>query len=226
MTTKRDRMSGTSRSALRRVRTNGLMSLLLGLAAALMLFSSPAKAWWNDEWQLRKKITIDTSASGANITDPIGTTPVLIRLHVGNFRFGQAKDDGSDLRFVAGDDKTPLKHHIEKYDALLGEALVWVAVPNLRPGAKTELWLYSGNKKAIATSDPKGTYDPDQLLVYHFNERGTPALDASLWGNNAQSVGQPADGALIGTGLRLDGRTPLTLPAAPSLALGEEAAVD
>jgi biopolymer transport protein ExbB len=201
------------------------MSLLLGLAAALMLFSSPANAWWNDEWQLRKKITIDTSASGANITDPIGTTPVLIRLHVGNFRFGQAKDDGSDLRFVAGDDKTPLKHHIEKYDALLGEALVWVAVPNLRPGAKTELWLYSGNKKAIATSDPKGTYDPDQLLVYHFNERGTPALDASLWGNNAQSVGQPADGALIGTGLRLDGRTPLTLPAAPSLALGENAAL-
>jgi biopolymer transport protein ExbB len=97
-------------------------------------------------------------------------------------------------------------------------------VPDLRPGAKTELWLYSGNKKAIATSDPKGTYDPDQLLVYHFNERGTPALDASLWGNNAQSVGQPADGALIGTGLRLDGRTPLTLPAAPSLAFPENAA--
>jgi biopolymer transport protein ExbB len=201
------------------------MSLLLGLVAAPVLFSSPASAWWNDEWQLRKKITIDTSASGANITDPIGTTPVLVRLHVGNFRFGQGKEDGSDLRFVAGDDKTPLKHHVEKYDSLLGEALVWVAVPNLRPGAKTDIWLYSGNKKAIATSDPKGTYDPDQLLVYHFNERGTPALDASVWANNAQSVGQPADGALIGTGLRLDGRSPLTLPAAPSLALADNAAL-
>jgi biopolymer transport protein ExbB len=198
--------------------------LLLGLVAILTLLPSPAQAWWNDDWQLRKKITIDASASGANITDPIGATPVLIRLHVGNFRFGSAKDDGSDLRFVAGDDKTPLKHHIEKYDSLLGEALVWVAVPNLQPGAKTEIWLYSGNKKAVATSDPKGSYDPDALLVYHFSERGTPTLDASVWANNAQSVGQPADGSIIGTGLRLDGRATLTLPGSPSLALAGNAA--
>ena len=212
--------------AVRRATANVMTGLLLGLVTALTLLPSPAKAWWNDDWQLRKKITIDASASGANITDPIGATPVLIRLHVGNFRFGSAKDDGSDLRFVAGDDKTPLKHHIEKYDSLLGEALVWVAVPNLQPGAKTEIWLYSGNKKAVATSDPKGTYDPDTLLVYHFNERGTPALDSSVWANNAQSVGQPADGSLIGTGLRLDGRTPLTLPASPSLASVRQRAVD
>jgi biopolymer transport protein ExbB len=201
-----------------------LAGVLLGLVAVLTLSPSPAKAWWNDEWQLRKKITIDASASGANITDPIGTVPFLVRLHVGNFRFSQAKDDGSDLRFVAGDDKTPLKHHIEKYDSLLGEALAWVAVPNLQPGAKADIWLYSGNKKAVATSDPKGTYDPDTQLVYHFNERGTPALDSSVWANNAQTVGQPADGSLIGTGLRLDGRVPLTLPASPSLALADNTA--
>jgi biopolymer transport protein ExbB len=203
--------------------TAGFLTGLLGLAAVLVLLPSPAKAWWNDDWQLRKKITIDASASGANITDPIGATPILIRLHVGNFRFGSAKEDGSDLRFVAGDDKTPLKHHIEKYDPLLGEALIWVAVPNLQPGAKTDIWLYSGNKKAVATSDAKGTYDPDTALVYHFNERGTPALDSSVWANNAQSVGQPADGSMIGIGLRFDGRVPLTLPASPSLALTENA---
>lgn len=198
--------------------------LLLGLVAALTVWSSSAMAWWNDDWQLRKKITIDASAAGANITDPIGATPVLVRLHVGNFRFASAKDDGSDLRFIAGDDKTPLKHHIEKYDSLLGEALIWVGLPSVQPGAKTEIWLYYGDKKAVSTSDPKGTYDPDTLLVYHFNERGTPALDSSVWANNAASVGQPADGAIIGTGLRLDGRAPLTLPAAPPLALASGAA--
>jgi biopolymer transport protein ExbB len=202
-----------------------LTGLLLGLIAIMTLASSPAKAWWNDEWQLRKKITIDASASGAGITDPIGATPVLVRLHVGNFRFGLAKDDGSDLRFVAGDDKTPLKYHIEKFDSLLAEALLWVAVPNLQPGAKADVWLYYGNKKALATSDPKGSYDPDTILVYHFNERGTPAVDSSAWLNNAQSVAQPADGAIIGTGLRLDGRAPLTLPASPSLALPADAAL-
>jgi biopolymer transport protein ExbB len=217
-------MGCADQSARRGAGAKILAGLLLGLVAVLTLAPSPAKAWWNDEWQLRKKITIDASASGANITDPIGAAPVLVRLHVGNFRFSQAKDDGSDLRFVAGDDKTPLKHHIEKYDSLLGEALVWVAVPNLQPGAKADIWLYSGNKKAVATSDPKGTYDPDTQLVYHFNERGTPALDSSVWANNAQTVGQPADGSLIGTGLRLDGRALLTLPASPSLALSDNTA--
>ncbi|QPF84590.1 DUF2341 domain-containing protein [Bradyrhizobium genosp. L] len=210
------------RAALRRNIANVTTGLLLGFVA-LLTSLSPAKAWWNDDWQMRKKITIDVSASGANITDPIGGAPTLVRLHVGNFRFSVAKDDGSDLRFVAGDDKTPLKHHIEKFDSLLGEALVWVSVPNLAPGARTDIWLYYGNKKAIATSDPKGTYDPDTQLVYHFNERGTPAIDSSVWANNAQSVGQPADGALIGSGLRLDGRTPLTLPASTSLAWPDHA---
>src|SRR5262245_32407132 len=212
------------KSVFRRATAKVLTAALFGTVAALLLSPAPAKAWWNDEWQLRKKITIDASASGANITDPIGTTPVLIRLHVGNFRFASAKDDGSDLRFVAGDDKTPLKHHIEKYDGLLGEALIWVAVPSVQAGAKTDLWLYYGNKKAAASADAKATYDPDTLGVYHFNERGTPSLDSSVWANNAQSVGQPAEGALIGTGLRLDGRNTLTLPAASSLAVAADSA--
>ncbi|WP_441242467.1 DUF2341 domain-containing protein [Tardiphaga sp. 768_D3_N2_1] len=216
-------MNGERHSTLRRRAKNMVAGLLLGFAAAVTLFPSSAQAWWNDEWQLRKKINIDSSATGANITDPIGTAPTLVRLHVGNFRFSLAKDDGSDLRFVASDDKTPLKHHIEKWDSLLGEALVWVALPNVASGAKSEFWLYYGNKKAVATNDAKGTYDPDAALVYHFNERGTPAIDSTVWAGNAQSVGQPADGSLIGTGLRLDGRLPVTLPASSSLAMADSA---
>jgi biopolymer transport protein ExbB len=206
-----------------RSRAAGRVGMLLGLTL-ITLWPASARAWWNDEWALRKKITIDTSSAGAAVTDPIGATPVLVRLHVGNFRFGSAKEDGSDLRFVSGDDKTPLRHHIEKYDSLLGEALVWVGVPDLKPGAKTELWLYYANRKVAAANDAKGTYDPDTLLVYHFNERGTPALDSSAWANNAQSAGQAADGAIVGQGLRLDGANALTLPASPSLAVAENGA--
>lgn len=199
--------------------------VVAGAFALLVGLTSSAEAWWNNDWSMRKQISIDTSPTGANITDPIGTTPLLVRLHVGNFRFASAKNDGSDLRFVAGDDKTPLKHHIEKYDSLLGEALVWVGVPSVQPGAKASIWLYYGNQKATAASDSKGSYDPDTLLVYHFGERGTPPQDSSVWVNNAQSAGQAADGSLIGSGLRLDGRTPLTIPASTSLALQSNAAV-
>ena len=71
--------------------------LVLVLLAAL--WPKPAAAWWNDQWTLRKKITLDTGQSGAGVSDAIGTTPILVRLHVGNFRFGAAKEDGGDLRF-------------------------------------------------------------------------------------------------------------------------------
>jgi biopolymer transport protein ExbB len=198
---------------------NGTM--LFVIAALAALWPGPAAAWWNDQWSLRKKITIDTGPLGAGVSDPIGASPVLVRLHVGNFRFGAAKDDGGDLRFVAADDKTPLKHHVEKYDSLLGEALVWVNVPDLKPGAKNEIWLYYGNAKAPAAVDAKGTYDPDTVLVYHFAERGTPPQDASAWANGAQSAVPAADGALIGQGARFDGQSAVTLPGSPSLVVAE-----
>ncbi|QPF94545.1 DUF2341 domain-containing protein [Bradyrhizobium commune] len=191
------------------------------LVLLAVLWPKPAAAWWNDQWTLRKKITIDTGQSGAGISDAIGTTPILVRLHVGNFRFGAAKEDGGDLRFVAADDKTPLKHHVEKYDSLLGEALIWVSVADLKPGTKNDIWLYYGNQKAPTAVDAKGTYDPDTLLVYHFNDRGTPAQDVTAWANSAQTVVPAADGAIIGQGARLDGQTALTLPNSPSLVVAE-----
>jgi biopolymer transport protein ExbB len=195
--------------------------VLLALLFLAALWPSPASAWWNEQWTLRKKITIDTGPSGAGISDAIGATPVLVRLHVGNFRFGAAKEDGGDLRFVAADDKTPLKHHVEKYDSLLGEALVWVGVPDLKPGAKNDIWLYYGNQKTPAAVDAKGTYDPDTLLVYHFNDRSTPAQDVTAWANTAQNAVPGAEGAIIGQGARLDGQTALTLPGSPSLVVAE-----
>ncbi|TYL89347.1 DUF2341 domain-containing protein [Bradyrhizobium rifense] len=195
--------------------------LMLFLVLMAVLWPKPASAWWNDQWTLRKKITIDTGQSGAGISDAIGTAPILVRLHVGNFRFGAAKEDGGDLRFVAGDDKTPLKHHVEKYDSLLGEALVWVSVPDLKPGTKNDIWLYYGNQKAPAAVDAKGTYDPDTLLVYHFNDRGTPAQDITAWANSAQNAVPAADGAIIGQGAHLDGQTAVALPGSPSLVLAE-----
>lgn len=203
---------------MRRLLASFLGCFLFACAVALSLIPAPAHAWWNDEWELRKKLTINTGPTGADINDPIGATAVLVRLHSGNFKFEAAKEDGSDLRFVTGDDKTPLKFHIEKYDSLLGEAFVWVNVPDLRPGAQSDIWLYYGNRKATSVDDPKGTYDPDTILAYHFGERGLPVRDWTTWANNAQAAGPSADGSLIGAGLRFDGNTTVSLPASQSLA--------
>jgi biopolymer transport protein ExbB len=188
-------------------------------AALLFMAAAPAQAWWNKEWTLRKKITVDTSAEGGAISGPIGTGAVLLRLHDGNFQFAAAKDDGSDIRFVAGDDKVELPYHIEKYDALLNEAFVWVKVPDIKPDGQTEFWLYYGNTAAVYDGDPKATYDADTLGIYHFAETSGPAMDASALANNAENAGTPSQGAMIGAGLRLDGTATVTIPASASLKL-------
>ncbi|WP_353622910.1 DUF2341 domain-containing protein [Aliirhizobium terrae] len=38
---------------------------------------------------------------------------------------------------------------------LLGEALVWVSVPDIQPGATMNLWMYYGNEKAPAPQIPR-----------------------------------------------------------------------
>jgi biopolymer transport protein ExbB len=193
--------------------------LLLGIFAVLALHPAAARAsWWNSDWPARKMITIDTSSAGADISDPIGTVPVLVRLDVSNFTFDAANPDGSDLRFVAGDDKTVLAYHIEKYDNLLGQAFIWVSVPDLKPEAQTNIYLYYGNSKAAAAEDAKGTYDANMVAVYHFGEHNAPPRDWTANGNNALNPGQADDFALIGPGERLDGQSTLQLPGTPSLA--------
>jgi biopolymer transport protein ExbB len=68
------------------------------LLALLALAPTQALAWWQTDWSYRKQITIDTTPKGANITAPAGRVPVLIRLHTGNFSFGDAQDNGNDIR--------------------------------------------------------------------------------------------------------------------------------
>lgn len=194
------------------------------VCVAVLAVPARAAAWWNAEWTVRKKITIDTSAAGGAITDPVGTTVVLVRLYDGNFQFGAAKEDGSDIRFVAADDKTVLKHHIERFDSLLFEAYAWVRVPDVAPGAQTTFWLYYGNPNAEAAADSKATYEADTVLVHHFSGTGAPA-DSSAAGNSAENAGTPAAGSLIAGGLRLTGGTAVKIPASPTLAWSEGASI-
>ena len=195
--------------------------LLAALALLAGAATGSAAPWWNSEWTLRKKITLDPAAAGPALSEATGPLPVLVRLYDANFQFPSAQPDGSDLRFLAEDDKTLLSYHIEKIDPLLNEAFVWVKVPEVKPGAPVTLHLYYGNTtgKAPKVEDAKATYDENTVLVYHFNEHGQPAFDASGNGNNAQNAGVPAEGAMIGGGLRLDGKTPVTIPASASLSI-------
>ncbi len=194
---------------------------LLGLTGAL---HAAAEGWWTKDWAARKTITIDTGSTGVAFTEAPGTALVLVRLHGGNFNFANAREDGADLRFVAEDGKTLLPHQVEKFDALMNEAFVWVKVPDLAAGAQKKIWVYSGNAgdKVEAGLEPQETYDADTALVYHFTGTPTPA-DATKNKNNATTGGTLSEGALIAGGMRLLGNTALKIPASASLQRAENA---
>ena len=193
----------------------------LTLLASLCLAATPlhaAETWWNRAWTQRQPITLDTGADAAALNEAPGGASVLVRLS-GNFQFDRARDNGSDLRFVAADGKTVLPHHIESYDNVLNEAFVWVKLPDVKAATKDTFHLYYGNAEpAMPTAAaPTDAYDADTTLVYHFGGRGVAPADATTNGNNAESVGQTADSSLIGSGLRLTGTSPLSIPGKPSL---------
>ena len=144
---------------------------------------------------------------------------MLIKLHGGNFTFTDAQPNGVDLRFVAGDDKTPLAYHIESYDAQTGVAFVWVDVPALSGGGKTNIFMYYGNKNATPALDTPGTFDADYAAVYHFSDKaGVAMTDATNYKNNAAASPAAVNPAsIIAQGARFTGTVPLTVAASPSL---------
>lgn len=186
---------------------------ILGLAlaaAALTAIATPAAAWWQPDYAYRTKINLNASAAG--ITGEVARAPVLVRLHTGNFSFDDVKADGSDLRFVAGDDRTPLKFHIETWSPADQQALVWVDVTGLKPGVATAIYAYYGNEKAKPGQDEAGAmFSPDYKLVWRFDAAGAPK-DATANGFNGAG-GQTRSAGLIGQGLKLDGTAGVSVPA-------------
>jgi biopolymer transport protein ExbB len=176
-------------------------------------------SWWNDDWSYRKPITLDTTSKGADMSQPTGRIPLLIRLHPGNFQFDGVTNTGADLRFISSDGKTPLNYQIENFDPVMGVAQVWLDVTDLSANGQQTIWMYYGNTKAPAMSSGPATFDADYTLVYHFDDQaGALPKDATAYGNNALSGAlRIVDGGIAGKAARFDGSTVLTLPPSSSL---------
>ncbi|SPF31226.1 Outer membrane transport energization protein ExbB [Syntrophobacter sp. SbD1] len=180
-----------------------------------------AHAWWDDKWQYRRKIVFDTTPAGADIKANLDDSAVLIRLHAGNFNFAAAKEDGSDVRFMSGDDKLPLKFQKEVYDPANEMALFWVRVPRIMAASKQDSsWIYYGNKSAPqAQQDQGGVYDVNQVLIYHLDEEEGKPKDDTAYGNQpSESASEMGIPAVIGAGLTLNGSGDrIVIPRSPSL---------
>jgi len=182
------------------------------LLSGLMLLPLVSSANWSDDWSARSKVSINTQV----VDKELAAVPVMIRLHSGNFDFTSATLDGSDIRFIAADDKTELKYHIEKYDSTNELAVIWVQLPKIDPADKdAHFWIYSGNEKATLTADAKSTWDVNTVAIFHFAEKAL-FQDSSASGLVASGEITVQKAALLGEAA-VFANQPLVIPANPAL---------
>lgn len=194
------------------------MKRIVWLIAALLMTPTLAQAWWNDDWGYRKKISVDAQKLQQDGVKIPGEAMALVRLHTGNFSyFLDLGEKGKDLRFMAGDDKTPLKFYIEKIDPVNEMALIWVKLPkDIATAEEPSFWMYYGNPKAVDASEPSAIFDVNQLLDYHF-EAG-PVKDATAYAiQPATATSTVLQGGAIGDAAAFDGKQQVRVASTPAL---------
>ncbi len=143
-------------------------------------------------WTSSKRLYLNTTAAGANISASISGFPVLIRLTRDNYRFTEGKGDGGDIRFAKADN-TLLPYEIERWDPAVESAEVWVKADMVYGNDSTHfITMYWGNPTASGLSDGAAVFDTANGFqgVWHLQEpEKSRALDAT--GNHYDGV--PSD---------------------------------
>lgn len=199
------------------------MKRIVFAAMTLLTFSGQALAWWNDDWGYRKKITLDAQQLQQEGVKAVGDSWVPVRLHTGNFGFfADLGEGGKDIRFVAGDDKTPLKFAIEKIDAVNEMAIVWVKLPKDIAGSdQPTIWMYYGNTKAVDGQDAAGIFDVAQSVGYHFD--ADAVKDATAYANQPASASSTRiEGGAIGDAASFNGGQSIRIAASPAVQMAVE----
>ncbi len=177
--------------------------------------------WCNDasgitcdtNWQYRRKITINNSASGQTLTD----FPLLVKLDSTRIDYSKTQSDGDDLRFVAdGAPTVVLPHEIDGTWSNSGTNYVWVKV-TLAAGSTTgAIYMYYGNNSATSGQDKNNVWNSAYQSVWHLGETGDNVgndyIDSTSTANNAQGGGgqsgrvpAPSSAGQIGAAQDFDG---------------------
>jgi len=166
-------------------------------------------------WKYARPITLNTAATGAQVTGTVVNIPVLIRLNSENYVFTQASQGGRDIRFTRCD-TVLLPHEIERWDGANGVAEVWVLVDtvfgNNDSQSITMLW---GNEQAADSSNGCAVFDTADgyVGVWHMNEAPVAGVDAvkdrtcnanNAVANGAMTATHSLDG-VVGKALTFDG---------------------
>ncbi len=162
--------------------------LKLGWFMAVIWLLTPGFTADFSEWTYSRPVYINTSATGANITDSIAHFPLLIRLNDTNMVFGDAQPNGADLRFEdsAG---TELAYELTRWDNSAESAWVWVLLDTLMGADDSQyVTMYWGNGSATSNSSGENTFSTSDGYqgVWHFDNS---LLDATSNSNDGSDNG-------------------------------------
>jgi hypothetical protein len=147
-----------------------------------------------EDWDYNTRIYIDTSSSGADISEDVEKFPVLVELNEENFNFERANSDGNDIRF-SDSSGISLKYEIESWNKDKKEANIWVLVPYINGSNNSQfIRMYWGNIDAKSESNGEAVFDKEENYqgVWHLNEEGNSTLngykDSSINSNDLTGI--------------------------------------
>jgi hypothetical protein len=202
-----------------RVRLNAVVLTWFALGGCALLSSRPAAAATGaqataaDGWRYAQRITIDTTATGANVPDDVPNYPLAVLLDKRRFDFSQARADGADIRFFDARGRA-LPHAIELWDRESGAAAIWVRLEVVKGNSKDQsIEMRWGHPGASDVSDSKAVFKRTDGFVgaWHLGEDGNTNpdgyKDASEHEAHGTGVGMVPGSrvdARIGKGTHLD----------------------
>ena len=166
--------------------------------------------------RIRRRLRIDTTASGANVLEDVRQYPLAVRLDKSRFDFNQARADGADIRFFDSAGKA-LPHAIELWDKASGSAAIWVLLDLVKGNSKDQsIVMKWGHSSAPNISDSKAVFKRQDgfVGVWHLDEDGNTspdgykdASDHEAHGTGVGMIPGSRVDARIGKGVHLDNPT-------------------
>ncbi|MBN1576712.1 MAG: DUF2341 domain-containing protein, partial [Chitinispirillaceae bacterium] len=150
-------------------------------------------------WNYSKMLSLNTTATGANVSGNVLDFPVLLRLNPGNFDyFSQTLDDGADIRF-AKIDGTHLDYTIERWvdnASDIDTAEIWIKIDTVYGNSAAQAFvMYWGKAGAADSSSSAAVFDTANgfVGVWHLDEDpsggGGAMKDVTTNGLNGTSSG-------------------------------------
>lgn len=143
------------------------------------------------KWLYEKKITINTSSSGGNISESITNFPLLIQIDGdSSFNFDEAKDNGEDIRFFDQNNKR-LNFEFETYNKSNSYTAIWILVPLIEGNNDSQfVTMKWGNEDAVYDSSFSLVFSESNNFkgVWHFGTN-TKFSDATDGKNHGTAIG-------------------------------------